>query len=128
MKFLKLHVIRLLDSGPSVSSLLLYSHGGSIVTVPVSAEESQVLGLVLLEASADTAGVVGEVESDRHTLLSVTEHGVSLSQCQEHKPVYHQGEGLDVEVLLQFPLGVLQHLHRGLGLRKFGVQLRQMNL
>ena len=73
---------------------------------------SSYLCLVLLGGGADAAGVVGEVESDGHALL----------------PVYHQGQRLDAEVLLQLPLGVLQHLHGAFGLRQFCVQLGKVNL
>ena len=64
------------------------------------------LSLVLLQTGAHTPGVIGKVQSDRHASLSV----------------YNKGQGLYIEVVLQLPLGVLQHLHGGLSLSHLGVQ------
>ena len=50
-------------------------------------------------------------------------YSVPVSQPGEIVPVYDEGQSLHVEVVLQFPLGVLQHLHGVLCLRQFSVQL-----
>ena len=51
-----------------------------------------------------------------------------MIQLIKSLPVYDQGQGLHVEVVLQLPLGVLQHLHGAFGLRQFCVQLGKVNL
>ena len=51
-----------------------------------------------------------------------------MIQLIKSLPVYDEGQGLHVEVVLQLPLGVLQHLHGAFGLRQFCVQLGKVNL
>ena len=70
------------------------------------------LSLVLLQTGAHTPGVIGKVQSDRHASLSV----------------YNKGQGLYIEVVLQLPLGVLQHLHCGLRFRQLGVEPGEVDL